>query len=126
MKRLSEEWIAKAEEDYEVALELARSTRLTPYNVICFHCQQAGQKWLKTRLCENGVEFPKTHDLRQLLHLLGSSHPEWMSLVEAARRLSFFSTDTRYPGDSANQEDAEQAIADMCQIRDAIRASFGL
>ena len=49
-----------------------------------------------------------------------------MSLVEAARRLSFFSTDTRYPGDSANQEDAEQAIADMCQIRDAIRASFGL
>ena len=64
MKRLSEEWIAKAEEDYEVALELARSTRLTPYNVICFHCQQAGEKWLKTRLCENGVEFPKTHDLR--------------------------------------------------------------
>jgi hypothetical protein len=26
--------------------------RLKPYNVICFHCQQAGEKWLKARLCD--------------------------------------------------------------------------
>jgi HEPN domain-containing protein len=58
MKRLSEEWITKAEEDYAVALELASSARLTPYNVICFHCQQASEKWLKTRLCEDGVASP--------------------------------------------------------------------
>ena len=60
-----------------------------------------------------------------MLLLLGSSYPESVDLLDAARRLSFFSIDTRYPGDSASEEDAEQAIADMCKIRDAIRATFG-
>ena len=60
MKRLTTEWIAKAEEDHLAAIELASSLKLTPYNVICFHCQQAGEKWLKSRLCEDGIHFPVT------------------------------------------------------------------
>ena len=47
MKRLTAEWIEKAEEDYLVAVELACSRKLTPYNVICFHCQQEEKNGLK-------------------------------------------------------------------------------
>lgn len=126
MKRLTAEWIQKAEEDFFAANQLAGPYELTPFNVVCFHGQQAAEKWLKSRLCENNVHFPKTHDLRQLIALLNSAYPLWSSLTDRARRLSFFSIDTRYPGDSATREDMEQALLDMCAVRDQVRASFGL
>ena len=126
MKRLTAEWIQKAEEDFFAANQLAGAYELTPFNVVCFHCQQAAEKWLKSRLCENNVHFPKTHDLRQLLTLLNSDYPLWSSLTDQARRLSFFSIDTRYPGDSASREDMEQALLDMCAVRNQVRVSFGL
>jgi hypothetical protein len=43
-----------------------------------------------------------------------------------ARRLSFYSVPTRYPGDSASCEDMQQALLDMGDVRDLVRASFGL
>ena len=52
MKKLTSEWIEKAEEDFFAASHLAGAGRLTPYNVICFLCQQAVEKWLKARLSD--------------------------------------------------------------------------
>ena len=126
MKRLTAEWIEKAEEDYLVAVELACSRKLTPYNVICFHCQQAGEKWLKARLCEDDVHFPKTHDLSSLLSQLQLLYPDWLYLTQSTESLSCYAVNTRYPGDSANREDVQQALADVCAVRDQVRASFGL
>lgn len=126
MKHLTVEWMAKAEEDFFSASHLAAAENLTPHNVICFLCQQAGEKWLKARLCEDNLPFPKTHDLRQLLLLLKDAYPGWMSLMDQARRLSFYSVSTRYPGDSASCEDMQQALLDMGDVRDLVRTSFGL
>jgi HEPN domain-containing protein len=126
MKRLTTEWIAKAEEDHLVAVELGLSLKLTPYNAICFHCQQAGEKWLKSRLCEDGIPFSKTHDLGSLLHQLTPTYPDWFYLIRAAENLSSYAINMRYPGDSANREDMEQALLDMCAVRDQVRKSFGL
>jgi len=53
MKHLTAEWIEKAEEDFFSASHLAAAEKLTPHNVTCFPCQQAGEKWLKARLCED-------------------------------------------------------------------------
>ena len=72
------------------------------------------------------LPFPKTHDLRQLLVPLKDAYPEWISLMDQARRLSFYSVSTRYPGDSASREDMERALVDMGAVRDLVRASFGL
>jgi HEPN domain-containing protein len=125
MKRLTTEWIAKAEEDL-VAIELASSRKLTPYNVICFHCQQAGEKWLKARLCEDGIHFPKTHDLSSLLLQLETLYPDWIRWMRATENLSSYAINMRYPGDSATREDMEQALQDMRHVRDQVRASFSL
>ena len=92
----------------------------------CFLCQQAGEKWLKARLCEDDLPFPKPPVLRQLLVLLKEAYPEWASLMDQARRLSFYSVSTRYPGDSATREDMEQALVDVGAVRDLVRSSFGL
>jgi len=82
MKHLTAEWIEKAEEDFFSASYLAAAEKLTPHNVTCILCQQAGEKWLKARLCEDDLAFPKTHDLRQLLVLLKDAYPEWISLMD--------------------------------------------
>ena len=76
MKKLTAEWIEKAEEDFLSASHLAAAQKLTPHNVICFLCQQAGEKWLKARLCEDDVLFPKTHDLGSLLQQLTRLYPD--------------------------------------------------
>jgi HEPN domain-containing protein len=83
MKHLTAEWIEKAEEDFLSASHLAAAEKLTPHNVNCFLCQQTGEKWLKARLCEDDLPFPKTHDLRQLLVLLKDAYPGWIALVDS-------------------------------------------
>ena len=124
MKKLTAEWMEKAEEDYLAASHLANAPGMTTCNVICFHCQQASEKWLKSRLCEDDISFPKTHDLSALLQLLLRFRPDWICIQRAAENLTNFASNTRYPGDSASLEDMTQALADMGSIRDLVRASF--
>jgi len=38
-----------------------------PVVIICYHCQQSGEKYLKGYLVLKDVEPPKTHDLRVLV-----------------------------------------------------------
>ena len=46
--------------------------------------------------------------------------------MRAAENLSSYAINMRYPGDSATREDMEQALADMCAVREQVSASFGL
>lgn len=61
--KLCHEWALKAEEDYQAALVLARSRKRPLLNSVCFHSQQAAEKYLKSYLALKGARFTKTHDL---------------------------------------------------------------
>jgi HEPN domain-containing protein len=65
MKDFTLEWVNKAEEDYIISM---RENKAEPaiYSAVCFHCQQAAEKYLKAYMQEEGIEFEKTHDLRFL------------------------------------------------------------
>lgn len=94
-------WLAKAEEDLEVArLLVANEQRLLSAGV--YHCQQAAEKALKAWLTCCDVVFPKTHDLEALLHLGRPAAPGFGDYVEHARRLTPLATEYRYPGDLAS------------------------
>lgn len=54
MKRLTREWIDKAEDDFRVARSNMRSRKSRVPDAICFHRQQTAEKLLKARLCEDG------------------------------------------------------------------------
>jgi len=69
MKELTAEWVRKAEEDYHVAVKVHRGDDPFP-NAVCFHCQQAAEKYLKALMEECGLGVPKTHDLVALWTLL--------------------------------------------------------
>jgi len=66
------EWVEKAEGDWNAAQQLNRVRKDPSYDAVCFHCQQSVEKYLKARLEEAGVNFPKTHDLIKLLGLASS------------------------------------------------------
>ena len=126
MKAATRDWIEKAESDYLAAVDLARRRKLPLYDMVCFHCQQSVEKYLKARLEEAALSFPKTHDLENLLTLLLPLEPLWSALTPATRRLKPFGVLIRYPGNDASKSQAKQALIDCKAIRREVRVSFGL
>lgn len=45
------------------------------------------------------VEFPRTHNIRQLLDLLAAALPEVASTLSDVRALTPYGVEVRYPGD---------------------------
>jgi HEPN domain-containing protein len=66
---LYDKWMRRAEEDLAVAGQLL-SDGVPYFGSIGFHAQQAAEKFLKAFLVWHQIEFPKTHDLSQLLKLV--------------------------------------------------------
>ncbi len=48
-------------------------------SVFGFHCQQSVEKLCKAWLSLVGIEYPRTHDLRTLFHLIESHDPEHLT-----------------------------------------------
>ena len=69
MKPITTEWIEKAESDYKAAAVL-RNEPERVYDAISFDAQQCVEKYLKAWLSECEIDFPRTHDITELLALL--------------------------------------------------------
>jgi HEPN domain-containing protein len=117
MKGATRDWIAKAENDYLAAVDLTRRRKLPLHDMVCFHCQQGAEKYLKASLEEAAIHFPKTHDLETLLTLLIASQPFIATLIPATQRLKPFGVLIRYPGNDAPKLQAKSALADCKAIR---------
>lgn len=63
------EWVDKAEEDHKVVIQLAKAS-LDVNNAICFHCQQAIEKYMKAVLQYENIRFSKVHSLEYLLGMV--------------------------------------------------------
>lgn len=89
------EWLKKACEDFDFASSILPDTIF--YAQVCFHFQQAAEKFLKSYIIGKGLEFRKIHELRKLLKTCESNYPSFSCLREEADFLSPFYVDTRYP-----------------------------
>jgi HEPN domain-containing protein len=92
-------WIIKADNDFKIAeKEILSSQPLT--DIICFHCQQCVEKYLKAYLCKQNTEFRKTHNIAELLTLCKEIEPEFSQLDELEiSQLTIYATELRYPED---------------------------
>jgi len=125
MKTVTREWIEKAEGDYRTAeREILAEPR--NYDAAAFHAQQCAEKYLKARMIEAGITFPKTHDLTALLMLVPPSDPEWEALRPKLDALTSLGVEVRYPGVSADAEDAQEALETARIVRSLVRSSLGL
>jgi HEPN domain-containing protein len=76
-------------------------------------------------MVENGERVPRIHDLEALLNLLVSRHPELQKVIHLARILSAMAVEVRYPGMTADEDDAEEAVKAGVAIREVVRGVLG-
>ncbi len=126
MKASALEWIEKAEADFISAGREYRARKQPNHDAACFFAQQCVEKYLKARLVEAGVAFPKTHDLEALLDLVLPIEPLWDAFRSPFGDLTSFAVAFRYPGDSATREMAKTAVRNATRIRKQMRHDVGL
>src|ERR1700722_3469809 len=116
MKRETSKWVHKAETDWVVAHKLAGETP-PPRDVVCFHCQQAAEKYLKALMQEKGLVVPRTHELADIVDLLLPGDATLARLRRKADSLTRYAVDYRYPGEMASKRQMEAALRQVDQIR---------
>lgn len=94
-------WLDYAAVDLEAARTLFRYHRPQPYEIICYHCQQAAEKALKALyICfdlPGGV--PRKHDLSFLLNQMQHKVGIPRELRQQADALSVYGVISRYPNE---------------------------
>jgi HEPN domain-containing protein len=121
-------WIEKAKHDIVAADILLSAQPQTPYDVVCFHCQQAAEKLLKGYLVRVEKEFPFTHNLVMLSEIIHKSFPDCKieKIYCALDILDPYSVAIRYPGDIGlpQSEDAIEARGALTKVYEWIKSEF--
>lgn len=79
---------------------------------LCFNLQQSTEKALKALLVYHNIDFPKTHDIADLIKLLKKNiRTEIPEIIKRAAELTPYAVITRYPHWTVVvQEDYDEAL----------------
>jgi HEPN domain-containing protein len=116
-KTVSEEWFQYANSDFEAA-KFLQSMRPVPLEIICYHCQQSGEKYLKGFIAYNGGEIHKTHDLITLNKICTLYNQRFAEITDDCINLTDYGVQTRYPFElEINEKDMYMAIQSAANIQ---------
>lgn len=120
-------WIQKADEDFEYAKE-SLEKGLEFYAQICFHLQQAAEKYLKAYIIAKNIDLKKTHDLIQLLKGCTKQDEEFNNLRGSVIELNSYYIETRYPDfiGIANEPDSKKAMEAAEEIASLVKSKLSL
>ncbi len=120
-----EKWFKKAEGDLMIIQNIVLLPD-SPYDLCCFHAQQASEKYLKAFLIANQIDFPKTHDLVELNKLCSHKNIKFTEIKLLCAKLKNYSIAPRYPDemDDLTLEDAQQAYQNALAIKEFITKHF--
>jgi len=115
-------WVEKAENDLKIATLALGAGEECPADTVAFHAQQCMEKYLKAYIVSQGMDFPRTHDLEELIAVVDPRLRIGLS-VEEQRRFTAYATVTRYPGDyePISLTEARRAVAAARRVRKEIR-----
>lgn len=118
--KIAKEWFNIAEMDNASAKYL-QNMYPAPIEIICYHCQQSAEKYLKGFLALKEHEIVKTHDLVALNKLCTEYENEFKSVMEECLRLTDYGVNVRYPYPiDINKSDMQIAIKDVKIIEDFV------
>lgn len=106
-----QDWLRRAKGN------LARAKQAKPkeafWEDLCFDAQQAAEKAIKAVLTRREIDFPKTHDIRELLTLLSTSGEVVPEAIWETINLADYAVETRYPGpaEPVTKTEYRQAVA---------------
>ena len=110
MNTLTQEWLNAAQDDLLTMERILDDAHLT--HIVAFHAEQAVEKCLKAMLEDDGVEFPKTHDLSRLYKLLQESRDFQIEQQDVLQTLNTLYIDSRYPGELGLLPDGKPTLAE--------------
>jgi len=126
---LARRWFRKAENDLLNVLNNLQAERYAS-DTVCFHCQQAAEKYLKGFLAWHQVPFAKTHDLLELLKQVGQITEADAQILSAyLLLLDRYSVSIRYPQeyeDDPDEQELQEAVEAAHAIRAWVRSQLGL
>lgn len=125
-QKLVKQWIEKAEEDFRTADYLLTLKEDCPLNPVCFHSQQCVEKYIRALLIYCSIQFPKSHDVVELVNLVPENHRPDLSIYDLAI-INRYAVDTRYPGEweIVTRQEAEESVRIAGDIRLKIRQRLG-
>jgi HEPN domain-containing protein len=119
---LIREWVQKAEEDFLAAVNLVVVRPQCPISSVCYHVQQCVEKYFKTILILHDMDFPRTHDIEELVELFPRGIKVSLTITEQ-RRFTEYATGLRYPSEvkPATLAEARKSVSLMRKIRREVR-----
>lgn len=108
-----QDWLIKADRDLALIHDVLPKAADYP-DLICYHCQQAAEKYLKALLLYHGQAMKKTHDLEELLDLIFPFEKSIDATVyNKALLIKNYAVHIRYPYPSADPSEADvlEAVA---------------
>lgn len=116
----AKEWQRFAEMDL-MSAEYILKMRPVPVEIICYHCQQSAEKYLKGYLVLHGMNPPKIHDLNQLQKLCANISDSFSDIADYCSDLTAYGVQLRYPMQLILEErDMQDALISAKAIRDFI------
>ena len=117
-KKLVEEWFRFADDDIDTVL-LLKEMRPQHREIICYHCEQAVEKYLKGFLVSKDKMPPKTHDLTLLCNLCSEYESIFSGLLPNCNYLTDFGVLPRYPKEmDISDTNVEKAIRYALEVKD--------
>lgn len=90
-------WLFRANEDIAVINDLINFGTEYYASTICFHAQQATEKFLKAFLVYHNIDFPRTHDVDYLISECQKINKNAFNID--LKSLTDFGVSVRYPDD---------------------------
>lgn len=118
----AKKWLERASSDYADATVLDKHTWPKSVETICYLCQQATEKSLKSILVYNEEEVPKTHNIRELMNRCAKYDSSIKMDGRIVNKMTDFATASRYP-DNMNEwteEDTKLGLKHSKQILDMV------
>ena len=120
-------WINKANNDFKIVEhELSLAEEEAVKDVVCFHCQQAVEKYLKAFLIYHKIEIERTHNIEHLLDQCVAIDKDFANME--VKELSSFGVDIRYPDDFyiPDMEEVNFYYSLTKRVKDLVLAKLGI
>jgi len=118
----SNEWFTFGDMDYEAAQYLLDMPKRSN-EIICYHCQQSAEKYLKGYIFIQGAEAEKTHNLISLCKKCIEFDKEFEAIMDECSDLTSYAVMVRYPFHIDLEEaDVLLAIKNVSRIIDFIKS----
>ncbi len=93
---------------------------------IGFHLQQAAEKLLKAILSYNKTEFPKTHNIEDLIEICNNNNIKLFQKIESLTKLTPFAIEFRYNFTNDSLEDPANYLKTLKAFKDWVKVKLSI